>query len=229
MIVSAGKSPHSVGRVVCVLVHHRDHPPSDRLRRALRIKNVEILPSSEPFAALATYCSVAKQVGVSLAILLLAEPDEIPDSAELASLANRYVPKGSVWLFTAEPNEQVREVRPSDIKAWSTTSGRGHLRGAIEDKPLRDDSPQSVIGGQHGGPTLRIAPGSTSFDGYADEDEAQTGDDPGNDQSDPPENGPVLTDEELAMLLSDDPVGDPDDSTQEPTNDRNGPPDDEDR
>lgn len=229
MIVSAGKTPHSVGRVVCVLVHHRDHPPSDRLRRALRVKNVEILPSSEPFAALATYCSVAKQVGVSLAILLLAEPDEIPDSAELAGLANRYVPKGSVWLFTAEPTEQVREVRPSDIEAWSAPSGSGRLRGAIEDKPSREDPPQSVGAVQRGGPTLRIAPGSTAFDEYADEGEPVAGDEPGDGLSDPPESGPILTDEELAMLLADDPVGDSDDSRQEPKNDRTEPSDDEDR
>lgn len=197
--VTGGETPHSVGEMACVLLHPAGTAPPMRLCRALGNKRIRVTPCTDAFAALALLCRGGREGGVSLNILLIAEPESRAESGELVELAGLFAPQSVCWMYTGAPSEQVREIRESDLGHWRRVNRAHHAEPpAVEVKP-------------GAGPTLRIVdadePGSVGgLSGVI-----RSGGDPGGPggrttgeaegRSDPE---PLLTDEELSMLLSDD-------------------------
>jgi len=209
--VARGESPQPVGAVVCVMLHHPDRAPSPRLFRALARKSIDVRVCLDRYAALQTLCGCARDPGTDLGILLLAEPAEINGAGELVTLARAYAPSSVCWVYTAEPSEQVREVRDADLEAWSPVhlphpaprSGEAD-DGTDPDPPARRIVHESREGSEDAG----IGPihGADGTDD-ADDDNAAN-------------QGPILTDEELAMLLADEPEDpDRDDPNRDPNRD----------
>lgn len=179
-------SPESVGEMVCVLFHEPNTAPPVRLCRALGNKGIRIRTCTDQYTALSALCANSKRPGISLNILVLAEPTRLCDAAELVQLAEVYAPGSVCWMFSETPHEQIREVRPSDLETWrSTASGGGESRSA------------------HASPSLRIAPEMT-----APKQKESGRNDPAGDpvrtDTGTEEPGSILTDDELSMLLADD-------------------------
>lgn len=168
-----------------------------RLCRALGNKRIQVRTCTDRFAALAMLCRAERDEGASLAILLLVEPTQLRGSIELIELAGVYAPRSVGWLYTGTPAEQVREIREADLAAWRQRS--------VERQPA-----EVVVTMKHE-PSLRIVSGADEGrPGIAAEGPGQERADPraarvrmegeGRSEEDPE---PVLTDEELSMLLAD--------------------------
>lgn len=201
-----------MGEKVCVLLHETAVEPPVRLCRALASKGIRVETCTDPYAALALLCRAEREEGVTVKILLLSEPDRLDSSVELVELAGVYAPNSVCWMFSSSPPEQVREVRESDLADWRSRAF--HPRGA----PDRGSTPrlrdEERTGGLKHGPSLRIV-----NEGEIDPPNRHNEDEPANESSadDPGRSGrrmdeqrageadpePVLTDEELSMLLAD--------------------------
>lgn len=141
-----------------------------------------MVPCPDAYAAMAAIVRRRHHHGAqSPTVLLVVEPDQTPQSAELASNVRKYAPAVVCWRYCQEDEQPlgILEV-PSEVVV-------------PEPKPRHN--------GAAGGPQLRLT--GDPFVG-----EQPVPNDDGDDAPDE-ESGPVLTDEELRMLLSDDPEDEP--------------------
>lgn len=193
-------TPELVGEMVCVLFHEPNNEPPVRLCRALGNKNIQIRTCTDQFTALSMLCRAVKEGSASLNILLLVEPERLPGAAELVELAGVYAPKSVCWIYTESPHEQVREVRAEDLAEWRANANS-------------TTAPTTATGGGAASPSqaepkLRIVNDPGGVDRATVADSSGSGDPPGEAGrrdlgAEAEEPGPVLTDEELSMLLAD--------------------------
>ena len=179
-------SPEPVGEMVCVLFHEPNTAPPVRLCRALGNKGIRIRTCTDQYTALSVLCANSKRPGISLNILVLAEPTRLDNAAELVQLAGVYAPRSVCWVYFAGPQEQVREVRPSDLDAWRSTASGGGASQSVQESP-----------------SLRIAPEMTTPK-QKDSGHNDPAGDPVRTDTGTEEPGSILTDDELSMLLADD-------------------------
>lgn len=195
--VTESVSPQSVGRMICVLLHEPETEPSLRLCRALGNKGLEVRTCTDRYAALRMICRTGRETGVTLRVLLLVEPRRLAGVVELVELVKIYAPGAVCWMYTDSPPEQVREVRWEDLGSWHGVEEAGvspYPAGLIHEPSLR------IVNGPERVPDVRAGEraGLDSGDPAREprrmdrEDERRTD----------PE--PVLTDDELSMLLADD-------------------------
>ena len=173
--VAESQPPEKAVRLCCVLVHAEGDPPP-RLSRALSAKQIEFETTRNIYAALTELCALSRDPSVALPILAIVEPERIERAADLYRAASVYAPDASLWVYTAAPHEQIREVREADLAAWSQASEPGK-RG------------DAGVSGPETGPAVSgsVEPKASGHHDVGEKD-----------------SGPLLTDEELEMLLSDD-------------------------
>lgn len=202
-----------MGEKVCILLHEAAVEPPVRLCRALASKGIRVETCTDAYAALAMLCRAEREEGASVKILLLSEPERLVGVVELVELTGVYAPNSVCWMFTSAPPEQVREVRESDLAGWRrsrlTPSPGAHDRGSVP----RNGGDERNGGVKHE-PILRIVneadPTPPNRQGEKETSGEPGAGDPGRDsrrtdeqraeEADPE---PVLTDEELSMLLAD--------------------------
>jgi hypothetical protein len=107
-----------------------------------------------------------------------------------------------LWVYSASPHEQIREVREADLERWRESGSSENPVGATggEQRPLEPRSRRQGVAGAGG---LRLTDAEDpGMDAPRDESEDRAGSD---DPTRSRDSGVILTDEELEMLLSDDP------------------------
>lgn len=176
-----GKTPPArAGALRCVLVHAGQGGPPPRLQRAFTAKKIQAEAVGDVFGALARICALSKDSSVTLPILAIVEPEGVQHAAELFEAASVYAPKAVLWVYSSEPHEQIREVRESDLVAWRAAWGEPGASGARTDEMELPSTETDRRSDGASGSENPIGGGSG------------------------PEKGPILTEEELEMLLADD-------------------------
>ncbi|MBZ0171994.1 MAG: hypothetical protein K8E66_06410 [Phycisphaerales bacterium] len=186
--------------MICVLFHEPGFEPPVRLCRALGNRGIQVRPCTDLYSAMSMICRAEREQGVSLSVLVLAEPSRLGGLVELVDLVGVYAPKSVCWMYTGSPPEQVREVRAEDLDAWrfDDEPAEAGVSGA-EVETIHEPSLR-IVNGSDGGPDVRaIARGND--DSGDPVPVARRTDIEGGGGAEPE---PVLTDEELSMLLADD-------------------------
>jgi hypothetical protein len=178
---STGQVP--TARALCVLLSDPQRTPAPpELRRVLDRKGVTVVPCPDAYGAMAAIVQRRHRAGPRApTVLLVVEPDQTPQSAELASNVRKYAPAVVCWRYSQKDEQPlgILEV-PSEVVV-------------PEPKPRHN--------GAAAGPQLRL-----TGDPFVGEEPQATED---ADEAPEDDSGPVLTDEELRMLLSDDPEDEP--------------------
>lgn len=223
-----GSSSHSTGaarRVRCVLWTPRGVAPPLELEQELDRKGIARAAADNAHAAMALLCAWANRPDAAgpfpLRVVVLVEPEMLLDARALLDALDRYAPDAARWAYRRGANPALRALVEQDVPPLSVPS-----RPAVFAPPARpiqrDPSPTSPLQTHPvlprperrplppARPSLRLTdhPAPT-LDGAADDGlgdlnppDARVGArTPDGAQS--PTN--VLTDEELAMLLGDNP------------------------
>ncbi len=207
----------------CVLWLARGLTPDPELLGALERKGLTVEACSSAYEALARIC-VASRLGAdasraSAAVLLLCDPDRLDRAGEVAALAERYAPRSKSWVFESG-SRRLRAATAEDTARWNGTEVRfgsavqganahgAQSRPAVAVAMAAAPAPSAV---RPGSPALRLS-GRGTLPPISDADPLATPDKTGatgESEGSTLQNGPadLLTDEELAMLLSpDDPA-----------------------
>ncbi|MCE7970574.1 MAG: hypothetical protein DYG93_02740 [Leptolyngbya sp. PLA2] len=168
----------------CVLWHAPRVRPPAALLEALRRRGIEPTAEIGPYAAFARLLRMSKSAGHPRPVLVLVEPDSLPDWDRVVAAAVRFVPAAVCWAFRAGNPDSLTVVespRPKPVTfvhpAPAPASGAplrlsGTLAGASAATPGAN--------GQKSSPEPDSMPNART----------------------------LLTEEELAMLLADEPTGD---------------------
>jgi hypothetical protein len=195
-------------------------PPTELLD-ALARRRVIVTQTTDPYRALATLCRLhAGRDGVP-PVLLLVQPSR-PAAADLARAAWTYAPRAAVWMFDPSSNPQLRGVVEADADGWAQSASHQSDNGAPT-KPKVVVMPGGGLnaGGtiaRIGGPGMGGSPRPRENDGPARASALRLSHDSGvergpvrDDDLGPAgtESGgrprPLLSPEEIAMLLSEQP------------------------
>lgn len=195
-------------------------PPAELLD-ALARRRVIVTDAPDPYRALATLCRLHAGRDATPPVLLLVEPSSRPGAADLARAAWTYAPRAAVWMFEAAANPQLRGVLDADLDRWSPTSAQSD--NGIRTRPkvvvmpgggLPGGGTIARIGGPGGGgaprPRENNAPARASGLRLSHDSGVERGtvrdDDLGPAGTESPgKPRPLLSPEELAMLLSEQP------------------------
>lgn len=192
--------------------------PADLLD-ALARRRVIVTEAADPYRALATLCRLhAGRAGVP-PVLLMVEPASARRSADLARAAWTYAPRAAVWMYEAGSNPTLRGIVEADVERWSPTQsdngtpppptvvvmpGAGLTGGGTIARiggPGMGGSPRP---GENNGPGrasgLRLSHDSGVDHGTVRDDDLG----PAGTES-PGKQRPLLSPEELDMLLSEQP------------------------
>jgi len=218
-IILTGTEDPSMSGDRCVLWMERAGMSDAELLGALERKGLSVETSTNAFDAIARLCLASRPSADSsrptAAVLLLCDPDRLHDAGEVARLAAKYAPKSKTWIFDSA-TRRLRAATAEDSARWSGTevrfgsAVRAHGATVVAQEPqaqARGPSPRKST------PALRLT-GRGTLPPQPDAEPVLTPDKAGQagtqDTSVPHNNlAGLLTDEELAMLLS------PDDPTRQ--------------
>lgn len=163
---------HAQTPIRCVLLSGAPRPPAD-LDESLRKRSLSPTRCGSVYAALAELCAERAP-----AVLIVVEPDTIPEVGDLVDAATRYAPYATLWRYDA--------ASPQRLRAFEVTAPRVSVAPAAP-APARDRvAPRLRLAATDDAPPAR---GAAPVDGSGV-------------SSRPPAS--LLSDEELSMLLSDD-------------------------
>jgi hypothetical protein len=166
---------------------------------------VKVEPVGDPFRALAQLCRIRRresQGEPTRARLVIVYPEMLTDAAELCAAADVYAPGVPRWQYGPASNPTLRPIVDTDVQTWETPSPSW-------EPPVVEVVPAAAARASRtqGGPQLRLAgegPGVTldNQSQMADVDPRLAAGFSGG-QTAPPaaRSGPLITDEELRMLL----------------------------
>lgn len=173
------------------------HPPGiplpQELLRILERRRVSVVSCRSSFGALAELVRLARTgraQGAPPLLLLVMEPERLPDAVELVDLARRYAPRAVRWWYSERAEPRLSELTDAVVAGWADARTGP---AAPAPSPVRTNGTPggSVRGGgpvpAPAAPTLRLTEPVLAADRP-----------PG-----PESSHPVLTSEELAMLLAD--------------------------
>ncbi len=184
-----------------MLAHEPGIDPPRALVEALKRHGVDTVICDSPFVALARLCEVGGREGGAPVALLLLEPGKMSDAAALREAAERFVPTAACWVYESGTRPRLRAApgaRPRPVRHERT--------GQVQDPPRDRRTPPKRVGA----PRLRLVdidpPAATPTP-----DPGANTDGPGDEQFPRGMGGvsrPLLSDDELHMLLSPDPTED---------------------
>ncbi|MCL4741442.1 MAG: hypothetical protein KJZ54_04490 [Phycisphaerales bacterium] len=168
----------------CVLWHAPRARPPGALLDALRRRGIEPTAEVGPYAALARLLRLSRAAREVRPVLVLVEPDSLPEWEPVVAAAARYAPASVCWAF--------RGGNPDSL--------------SVVDAPR----PRAVTPIDPGPARRPVAPLRLSGSGpvRADAPPAANGEESASDPDSMPNARTLLTEEELAMLLADDSSGD---------------------
>jgi len=208
----------------CVLWISRGQRPDSELLGALDRKGLEVEVCADPFEALARVC-VASRAGndrsaARASVMLLCDPETLDRVGEVTRLTDRYAPRARLWVFDSG-SRRLRGAGKEETDRWSGTEMRspadpaGPTRGPIgaqgaRPTPRSEPRPSPHAAARPNTPALRLS-GNGSLPTRPDDGEEKPDKSRATEAgpSEPAPAGPagLLSDEELAMLLStDDPA-----------------------
>jgi hypothetical protein len=185
-----------------------------------------------PYLSLAEVCRHGGSRGDSppgvrrgTVILVLIEPATLPLAADMIRAVSRYAPRAAVWVYESAVNSKLRAVVEEDVNRWDGSNLARSDNGGLQHTPTvvvrpgggldpRGSMAQGVrtvsgVGRINDAPrtnppaaTLRLSHDSRVDGGSAHAD-VDVGTDPGPDEPSRPSR-PLLSTEELSMLLADD-------------------------
>jgi hypothetical protein len=187
--------------------------PQDLLA-SLQRRNIAITDCTDGFAATAHLCRL-QHTGRDPFVLLLVSPGHLPEAAEVLEVAARCAPHAARWWYDARSNPRLRQVTEEDIAAWAPAPPPSIASAFTAVEPLGPRRPAPAPSSSGGGPpALRLtrdgngtkAPAAEPKAGPARNGSGPHLSGPAADESENPPRPPstLLTNEELAMLLSDD-------------------------
>ena len=181
--------------------------PDAELREALNRPDLAVSCTDNLYVALAELCASSRQDvermktgsrGEGL-ILLLAYPERLSDPAALVHTVERYAPQTAVWMFDPASTPRLRAVKVEDLAAWDSR-GSSLAPGSLDAKAAQSTpaavttlnaagSPRNSLGRSEGLRKLSAEPMPVQVDPRREA---------GKDRQD----GGLLSEEELAMLLA---------------------------
>jgi hypothetical protein len=119
-------------QVACVIWHKAAAKLRPELLAALNRPGFSLQITDHPIDAVASVLSVsaaAVRAGErkGLVVLVLVEPESLPDALEVSQAMYRYAPAAVLWLFDPAGSPQLRAVRSTDIERW---------RAAVAETPV---------------------------------------------------------------------------------------------
>ncbi|QYK48226.1 MAG: hypothetical protein KF838_15720 [Phycisphaeraceae bacterium] len=206
--------PQGRRKVRCVLWTARGAMPPSELDVELGKKGIEWRAADDAHGAMALLVSWAKpaeEQGV-VRVLILVEPSGLGNGSDgvraLLDAADLYAPDAARWVYVRGANPALRALVESDVKGAASQGtrfgepsrpARGSGAGARIGTPRPEARPLPLrIAPGSIGDTPVVRPGTPVPDGLDEQMEDEI------------VSGSHLTDEELAMLLSDDPLDEDD-------------------
>ncbi|MCA9288225.1 MAG: hypothetical protein KDA05_06565 [Phycisphaerales bacterium] len=205
----------------CVLWHAPESPPTPQLTALLASRRVTIETCTDVFAAAARLCRAHRtgriarrasedavdgggdgarepsQKSAATLVLLLVEPEGLGDGRALARVVELHAPRTVCWVYEAAATPSLRSVPLATLVADFGTPGTGAVEGEPEDEDATPPPPQVTVA-----PSLRLARNETAhMPGDAPRREPAP---PRPPAQAPINNASILTDEEMAMLLTGD-------------------------
>lgn len=179
----------------CVMLTPVGESPDAELREALNRPDLLVIATDNVYVALAEICAACRQDVARMKtgsrgeglILLLAYPDRLSDPAALVHSVERYAPQTAVWMFDPSGSPRLRAAKVEDLAGWDR---RAAGAPTVEGKPM----PRGFPGRSESVSKLSAAPRPAEVDARRE---------PGKDRQD----GGLLSEEELAMLLAVDTPG----------------------
>jgi hypothetical protein len=209
-----------------VVWHPRGKPPRPELAAALSRPGMREVRCGDPYSALA---HLATRAGPSAlkegetGVLVLVDPDHLPELMNLMDAVDRYVPAAAVWCYDPAGSPALRAVTADDMARWRTLTepprpaaqapaprAPGSASGGP--RPLRlagsgtlppEQTPPGDSGVPHPNPDVKAA----RPDSVPPSPVPQPSSTPAQPSQPSPTASPItplLTQEELAMLLSGD-------------------------
>lgn len=115
----------------CVLWHAPGAPAPANLLASLQKRHLEVIDCTDPFAATAQLCLLQRRAAARGAraaaaapfILLIVFPASLPDAVDVVRAAERYAPGAVCWLYEIGPegeaNPTLRRIVPEDVQTWA--------------------------------------------------------------------------------------------------------------
>lgn len=195
----------------CILWHAPGQPPRPDLLGALNRPGFRAKKCQSAWSAFAHLTARTGEWATcpgEAAVLVLVNPDALPGVADLVDIVDRYNPASAVWMYDPAGKPQLRAVTAADLAAWRSGTGQPSTPQPVVPAPIRTSAPALRLAGE--GPLASPSPARVA--------QAQRAPDPNPDvkvvprtqrepsQGEPPASAaqPLLSDEELAMLLSED-------------------------
>jgi len=191
----------ATSRTRCVLAHEPGVEPPRALVEALKRHGVNTIVCDSPFVALARLCEAGGREPDGPVALLLLEPSGMPRAEALREAAERFVPRAACWVYESGTRPRLRAAARQRPRP-----ARHERAGQVQDPPPDRRTPSR----RQGVPRLRLvdidppAPGP----GLPPEPNTPPPGDEGSWKGSAGVSRPLLTDDELQMLLSPDPTED---------------------
>lgn len=182
--------------LVCAPDHEGEVHAPESLRSALAARDAEVTIRTSVYDAMADLIehelALRAHERREAMVLLVIEPDTLPHAQELVAAAARYTPHAVCWRFCEHEEPQLRAYAPERESAEAPSEG-GPAGVTIRPGVVHVIAPRRR---RHIEATPKLRLTGESADVAGDESEADQ------DSSEPER--PVLSDEELEILLSDD-------------------------
>lgn len=182
-----------------VVWHAPDTAPPPNLMAALAARGIEATGVQSSYVALAQLCRAGR--GASPALVIV-HPETMSDAVALWQAKSRYAPGARCWMYGPAASPTLRAIVEGDIMAWG---GGDRREPEVVVKPQPNKAEDSLKIGprrdppgpkpRSGGPRLKLAGEPLPLPP------------PGGEPAEEASPAPLLTPEELRMLLGDDEPG----------------------
>lgn len=197
----------------CVLLHAPGAVLPGELLTSLSKRIRQLTVCTGVYAAMAEVCTVERGRKVREsgngkaarpgAVLVVVEPREVPGVVDLMDAVKKYAPQTNCWSYERGANPKLRAVVDEDVQGWSVRAplvARTPTPAPMPAPVVRPGAVSEAVAAlkarSRPGPTPPSGPARLRLAGDGLENGA-TGEGRGR-------SGPLLNDEELRMLLSDD-------------------------
>lgn len=199
--------------LLCVVLHAPEVAVPADLLASLSKRIRRVIAMTDSYTAFAEVCATARErrmFAKTPVVLVLVEPMQIPDAAQVVEAARRHAPNAALWWYSGAVNPRLRAVADGDTGAWAAARRRVSnqdtlVAGLAVAGPSRrpvfgaNDAPRVVVRNAGPGQRLRLVGHeheSRSSGGHPS-GSSKGGEDPGHRTM-----TPLLSEEEMRMLLA---------------------------
>jgi hypothetical protein len=179
--------------------HAPDTTAPAKLMAALAERGIEAARVQSPYRALAELCRAGVGGRAAAPAIVLVHPEILSDAVALLEAKSRYAPGARCWMYGPALNPVLRAILESDITAWGggVREPEVVVRPRAGDDSLRIESHREAPRPRPSPPRLKLAGDPAALPAM----------DPTECEAEVESKAPLLTPEELRMLLGDDEPG----------------------